>query len=137
VRSRRTRNCLLAWEDKLRAVNSVLDAARTRHYEMTMPWSVTGVDDRGRRDGPRLLANTLFMEYISEMGQAKQQTQQVLGELKRAYPSMIVEARRISAPGLTSSSTQRLRRLRTTSTWSSSSCRYRQAPTTRDCHNSK
>ena len=81
-------------EDKLRAVNSVLDAARTRHYEMTMPWSVTGVDDRGRRDGPRLLANTLFMEYITEMGAGKQQTKAVLGELKAAYPSMILEAKR-------------------------------------------
>ena len=81
-------------EDKLRAVNSVLDAARTRHYEMTMPWSVTGVDDRGRRDGPRLLANTLFMEYITEMGAAKQQTKAVLADLKTAYPSMILEAKR-------------------------------------------
>lgn len=81
-------------EDRLRAVNTVLDAARTRHYEMTLPWSVTGSDDRGRRDGPRLLANTLFMEYITEMGAAKQQTQQVLGELERAYPSMIVDAKR-------------------------------------------
>lgn len=81
-------------EDRLRAVNSVLDAARTRHYEMTLPWSVTGVDDRGRRDGPRLLANTLFMEYITEMGSAKKQTEQVLRELKVAYPSMIMEAKK-------------------------------------------
>ena len=81
-------------EDKLRAVNSVLDAARTRHYEVTMPWSVTGVDDRGRRDGPRLLANTLFMEYISEMGAAKQQMKAVLADLKTAYPSMILEAKK-------------------------------------------
>ena len=81
-------------EDKLRAVNSVLDSARTRHYEVTMPWSVTGVDDRGRRDGPRLLANTLFMEYISEMGAAKQQMKAVLADLKLAYPSMILEAKR-------------------------------------------
>jgi len=81
-------------EDRLRAVNSVLDAARTRHYEMTLPWSVTGSEDKGRRDGPRLMANTLFMEYVTEMGQAKQQVQQVLGELERAYPSMIVEAKR-------------------------------------------
>ena len=52
------------------------------------------MDDRGRRDGPRLLANTLFMEYITEMGAAKQQTKAVLGELKTAYPSMILEAKR-------------------------------------------
>ncbi len=81
-------------EDRLRAVNSVLDAARTRHYEMTLPWSVTSSDDKGRRDGPRLMANTLFMEYVTEMGQAKQQKDQVLAELERAYPSMLVEAKK-------------------------------------------
>jgi hypothetical protein len=81
-------------EDRLRAVNSVLDAARTRHYELTLPWSVTGSDDKGRRDGPRLMANTLFMEYVTEMGQAKQQKDQVLAELERAYPSMLVEAKK-------------------------------------------
>lgn len=80
-------------EDRLRAVNSVLDAARTRHYEMTLPWSVTGSGDKGRRDGPRLMPNTLFMEYVTEMGQAKQQKDHVLGELERAYPSMLVEAK--------------------------------------------
>ena len=81
-------------EDKLKAVNSVLDAARTRHYQMTMPWSTTGMDDSGRRDGPRLLPNTLFMEYITEMGQAKQTMQQRFSELRQAYPQLLQEAQR-------------------------------------------
>lgn len=81
-------------EDKLKAVNSVLDSARTRHYQMTLPWSTTGMDDSGRRDGPRLLANTLFMEYITEMGQAKQLVQVKLGELREAYPDLLIEAKR-------------------------------------------
>lgn len=81
-------------EDKLKAVNSVLDSARTRHYQMTLPWSTTGLDDSGRRDGPRLLANTLFMEYITEMGQAKQMVLAKLGELRNAYPTLLVEAQK-------------------------------------------
>ena len=81
-------------EDKLRAVNSVLDAARTRHYQMTLPWSTTSLEDAGRRDGPRLLANTLFMEYISEMGAAKQAMESVLNEFETAYPSLLLEAKR-------------------------------------------
>jgi hypothetical protein len=81
-------------EDKLKAVNSVLDSARTRHYQMTLPWSTTGLDDSGRRDGPRLLANTLFMEYISEMGQAKQTVAAKFSELRAAYPALLVEAQR-------------------------------------------
>lgn len=81
-------------EDKLRAVNSVLDAARTRHYQMTLPWSTTSLEDAARRDGPRLLANTLFMEYISEMGAAKQQMDAVLDDFERSYPSLLVEAKK-------------------------------------------
>lgn len=81
-------------EDKLKAVNSVLDAARTRHYQMTLPWSTTGMDETGRRDGPRLLPNTLFMEYITEMGQAKQTMQQRFSELRQAYPQLLQEAQR-------------------------------------------
>jgi len=81
-------------EDKLKAVNSVLDSARTRHYQMTLPWSTTGMDDSGRRDGPRLLANTLFMEYITEMGQAKQLVNTKREELREAFPELIKEARR-------------------------------------------
>jgi len=81
-------------EDKLKAVNSVLDGARTRHYQMTLPWSTTGLDESGRRDGPRLLPNTLFMEYITEMGQAKQTMSQRFGELRQAYPQLLQEARR-------------------------------------------
>jgi hypothetical protein len=81
-------------EDKLRAVNSVLDAARTRHYQMTLPWSTTSLSDAGRRDGPRLLANTLFMEYISEMATAKQAMETVLNEFESAYPSLLLEAKK-------------------------------------------
>ena len=81
-------------EDKLKALNSVLDSARTRHYQMTLPWSTTGMDDSGRRDGPRLMPNTLFMEYITEMGQAKQTMQAKFTELRMAYPQLLIEAER-------------------------------------------
>lgn len=79
-------------EDKLKAVNSVLDAARTRHYQMTLPWSTTGMDDSGRRDGPRILPNTLFMEYISEMGSSKHAMKTALDDLRAAYPACLLQA---------------------------------------------
>jgi hypothetical protein len=81
-------------EDKLKAVNSVLDSARTRHYQMTLPWSTTGLDDSGRRDGPRLMPNTLFMEYIGEMANAKQTMLAKFAELRTAYPQLLTEAKR-------------------------------------------
>lgn len=87
------KNLFKGIEDKLKAVNSVLDAARTRHYQMTLPWSTSGLDDSARRDGPRMLANTLFMEYITEMGEAKQRVEQARVELRSAYPAMITAAK--------------------------------------------
>jgi hypothetical protein len=80
-------------EEKLKKVHSVIDSARMRHYEMTLPWSTTGVDETGRRDGPRLLANTLFMEYVSAMGQAKIDAETALDDFVEVYPALIEVAR--------------------------------------------
>lgn len=81
-------------EDKLKAVHSAIDAARMRHYEMTLPWSTTGLDESGRRDGPRLLPNTLFMEYVATMSDAQRLTQESLDEFVGVYPTLIEAARR-------------------------------------------
>ena len=80
-------------EEKLKKVHSVIDSARMRHYEMTLPWSTTGVDETGRRDGPRLLANTLFMEYVAIMGTAKMETEAALDDFVEVYPALIEVAR--------------------------------------------
>ena len=85
---------LLAGADEKRAkVASIIDSARMRHYEMTLPWSTTGVDESGRRDGPRLLPNTLYMDYISVMAEAKRDMRIALDEFKTAYPTLIESAR--------------------------------------------
>jgi hypothetical protein len=85
---------LAGFEDKLKKVHSAIDAARMRHYEMTLPWSTTGVDETGRRDGPRVLPNTLFMEYVSTMGRAKIDMEQAYDEFETAYPGLIEAAKR-------------------------------------------
>ena len=81
-------------EDKLKAVNAVIDKARGQHYAMTLPWSVTGIDETGRRDGPRMLPNTLFLDYIKEMGNAKTDMVTALDDFVAHYPSLVEAAKR-------------------------------------------
>ena len=81
-------------EDSLKKVHAIIDSARLRHYQLTLPWSTTGVDESGRRDGPRLLPNTLFMEYVKEMGEAKTSMKASLAAFIQSYPAMMHEARR-------------------------------------------
>ena len=52
---------LLADCDKeLKEVYKEIDAARTEHYRLTLPWSTIGVNEIGKRTGGRLMPNTLF-----------------------------------------------------------------------------
>jgi len=81
-------------EERLKAVHKVIDAGRMEHYKRTMPWSTTGVDESGRRDGPRLLPNVLFMEYVTDLGRAKQELKGTVLEFRQAYPSMVEAAKR-------------------------------------------
>jgi hypothetical protein len=90
-----TRKRLLAGADeKLNAIHKAIDAARAKHYEMTLPWTTCGVNDRGRRTGPRLLPNTLFFEYAKEMSEYKSNMQAALNAFVPEYPAMIEVARK-------------------------------------------
>lgn len=80
---------LVGADEKLKRVHKAIDAARTDHYRMTLPWSTVGINDQGKRAGRRLLPNTLFFEYTKTMGKHKLEMQQALGEFIQAYPTLI------------------------------------------------
>lgn len=83
---------LVGADEKLKAVHTAIDAARTEHYKMTLPWSTIGVNDFGKRAGPRLLPNTLFFEYTEKMGKFKQDMVASLDAFVKAYPNLIAVA---------------------------------------------
>lgn len=83
---------LVGADEKLKRVHTAIDAARTEHYKMTLPWSTVGVNDHGKRSGPRLLPNTLFFDYTKKMAQFKQDMDDALDEFVAAYPKLIAIA---------------------------------------------
>jgi hypothetical protein len=89
-----TQKRLLAGADeKLKAIHKIIDAARQKHYDMTLPWTARSVEE-GKRTGARLLPNTLFMEYTTEMAKCKQEMTKALKEFVPEYPDLIDKARK-------------------------------------------
>ena len=88
-----TRKKLLA-DEKLTKIHKLLDQARAKHYEMTVPWTTTGVNDGGRRAGARLLPNTSFFDYCSELGTLKNEVKEAVDELIPAYPQLVEQAKK-------------------------------------------
>lgn len=84
---------LVGADEKLKKIHKVIDAARIRHYEMTLPWTTTGLNDVGRRTGGRLLPNTLFFEYTKEMAGFKHEMQAALDDFVPEYPSLVDKAK--------------------------------------------
>jgi hypothetical protein len=80
---------LVGADEKLRTVHKAIDAARTDHYRMTLPWSTVGVNDAGKRAGARLLPNSLFFDYTQAMGKHKVEMEAALDEFVTAYPTLI------------------------------------------------
>ena len=76
----------------MKRIHKAIDAARTAHYALTLPWSVVSLNDQGKRAGPRLLPNTLFMEYTTAMGNAKQEMDTALDDFETAYPNLVALA---------------------------------------------
>lgn len=83
---------LVGADEKLKRVHTAIDAARTEHYKMTLPWSTVGVNDHGKRSGPRLLPNTLFFDYTQKMAKYKNEMDVALDDFVTAYPSLIAIA---------------------------------------------
>jgi len=80
---------LVGADEKLKRVHQAIDAARTDHYRMTLPWSTVGINDHGKRAGSRLLPNTLFFDYAQTMGQHKIEMVEALEKFVAAYPTLI------------------------------------------------
>lgn len=78
----------------LKAIHKAIDEARAAHYEMTLPWTTTSMQDIGRRTGGRLLPNTLFVEYTTVMATKKQQMLDALAKFEPEYPKLIEEAKK-------------------------------------------
>lgn len=90
-----TRKRLLVGADTLlKAIHKAIDEARAAHYEMTLPWTTTSMQDIGRRTGGRLLPNTLFVEYTTVMAQKKQQMLDALNKFEPEYPTLVETAKK-------------------------------------------
>lgn len=90
-----TRKKLLAGADELlKAIHKAIDNARAKYYEMTLPWTTTGLEDVGRRSGARIMPNTQFFEFITEMGRCKAEMEAALDKFVPAYPMLIQEAQK-------------------------------------------
>lgn len=83
------KHLLAGCDEKLKRIHKAIDAARTAHYALTLPWSVVSLNDQGKRAGPRLLPNTLFMEYTTAMAHAKQEMETSLDEFETDYPNLV------------------------------------------------
>ena len=86
------KHLLAGCDEKLKRIHKAIDAARTAHYALTLPWSVVSLNDQGKRSGPRLLPNTLFMEYTTAMAHAKQEMETALDEFETDYPNLVALA---------------------------------------------
>lgn len=90
-----TRKNLLAGADSmLKAIHKAIDEARAAHYNMTLPWSTTSMQDHGRRTGGRLLPNTLFVEYTTAMAEYKQRMLDALAKFEPEYPNLVAAAQK-------------------------------------------
>lgn len=85
---------LLADCDKeLKDVYKEIDAARTEHYRLTLPWSTIGVNEIGKRTGGRLMPNTLFLEYTQVMANRLAAMEEKLDIFESKYPSLMAKVK--------------------------------------------
>lgn len=87
-----SKHLLSGADEKLKRVHKAIDAARTSHYALTLPWSVVAVNETGKRSGSRLLPNSLFMEYTTAVAEAKQEMSTALSAFVADYPNLITLA---------------------------------------------
>jgi hypothetical protein len=68
----------------LEPISKIANAARTYHYERTLPWG---------DNGDRLLPASLFMDYTDSMRQYKSEFEKRVHEFVAAYPVLVQAAR--------------------------------------------
>jgi len=77
-------NKLLFAKDKTEAISKVINAARTYHYEATLPWG---------DNGERLLPTAQYLNYVSKMGQFKNEFSQNIQYFFANYESFMIQER--------------------------------------------
>lgn len=77
-------NKLLIDKPALEPMEKIANAARQRHYALTMPWG---------DNGDRLLPGSMFMKFKGEMTQFEDQFRTVVDAFVRDYPTLRQQAR--------------------------------------------
>ena len=77
-------NKLLFAKDKTEAISKVVNAARTYHYEVTLPWG---------DNGERLLTSAIYLAYVSKMSEFKNEFQDAVNYFLANYDAFMVEER--------------------------------------------
>jgi hypothetical protein len=85
------KNLLAGCDTELKAVRGAYAAARTLHYQLTLPW-VSQAGGSDRQVGPRLLPNALFMRYLDEMGKLKNAAEAKRDAFVADYPDLVLRA---------------------------------------------
>ena len=83
-------NKLLISKDALAEINKIAGKARTRHYELTLPWS---------DNGTRLLSSLGYTNYCNEMRELMAEFNAAADRLEPVYPDLVAQ-RRIELNGL-------------------------------------
>jgi hypothetical protein len=84
---------LIGADQKLKKIGQTIDQARSSFYEMTLPWSTTGLEDMKRRAGARLLPNTMFDDFITRMATHKAEMTTALDDFVTDYPQLVETAK--------------------------------------------
>lgn len=87
------KNLLAGHDAELRALNSSLDAIRTTHYKLTLPWVLNNQDGAGRNRGARLLPTALFDRYTKEIGMLRRNMMQRRDAFLAVYEQRAMEAK--------------------------------------------
>jgi hypothetical protein len=72
-------------EQEVKKINSLIDKAKTSHYRLTLPWSTVSGKEDGRRQGPRVMPNLRYFEYVEEMAKHASAVKEAIDEFAPKY----------------------------------------------------
>jgi hypothetical protein len=87
---RTIKNLLAGCDTQLKATRAAYAAARTAHYQLTLPW--VSNPHAERQAGPRLLPTMLFEKYLTEMSRLKKLALAELDKFVTEYPTLAAQA---------------------------------------------
>jgi hypothetical protein len=85
------KNILAGADERLKDVHSAYTAARSKHYEFTLPWVA---DPHAKRnEGPRLLPHRLFQDYAVAISKIRKDAEEKLRIFLEEYPQLVQQAK--------------------------------------------